>query len=710
MNKSTTKIDINNNIIQINDKYTNVSVFDLYREFNKKFNVAGKFDASDFQKLNQMLNRADCIKDGTNGVTITQLGLFGADENSFSKDNLKTLAHDVINYFEDKEIILRNTFTRNKKGDNTVKDKYKGLSFDIGFDSGLGLDNFLIDTNYKVIDTFGKYIDPSTTRHSDEKYPQNTLIITENIFNVFGYDNCHINEAIYMSKDKYNYNIKISGTEMTNFNTPRNNDQNINTYFVGNKEKNKEKNLTDKKRAMVVGKSLGDKLQVLIMFIKKIQEKESRIIALSTCDEIVTLFCILLNVPCFYTSKEKEKENRVKINKVLYYNMDNTNPQKAATRFENEKKIVVDGYNNMILLINEIRETKSPLKITVDNREYKVSPVFLNGMIMDLSAIKLDIEKISISNENITEINNLIQKIKNITINNFIYKGKGKGKSDYLITQAKQYTRYVPSGSIIDTAYGKVNLLQNLNIDPKNINKNIKLSFFELLKQSQTPPSVIAQGGENNSRKRKSSSASPSTKSVVYKNIEEYFNTDEIIVYLKPDEIVNPSDENVNSDTLEYYDISSFDANRTLLDTLYDLYINMNSRVPFEDIYSEMLCLFNSDPNYYTEHLKQQMEVIEKELQSAFTLPNQKSEKQMDISPVTLSNQKSEKQMDISPGMVNKIPSRTRKLSKRHRTTKKPNKKNIRIFTRKKLLSIFNKPQTNNLRNLPESINITSIL
>lgn len=241
MNKPTTKIDINNNIIRINDKDTKVSVIDLYREFNEKFNVAGKFGASDFQKLNQMLNRADCIKDGTNGVTITQLGLFGADKNSFSKDNLKTLAHDVINYFEDKEIILRNTFTRNKKGDDTVKDKYKGLSFDIGFDSGLGLDNFLIDTNYKVIDTFGKYIDPSTTRHSNEKYPQNTLIITENIFNVFGYDNCRINEATYMSKDKYNYNIQISGMNMTNINTPRNYDQNINTYFVGNKEKNKEK-------------------------------------------------------------------------------------------------------------------------------------------------------------------------------------------------------------------------------------------------------------------------------------------------------------------------------------------------------------------------------------------------------------------------------------------------------------------------------------
>ena len=298
-----------------------------------------------------------------------------------------------------------------------------------------------------------------------------------------------------------------------------------------------------------------------------------------------------------------------------------------------------------------------------------------------------------------------------MTINNVIRENEGAGASgnNYFIAMScRKYTRHEPP-QIKNTAYGKVNLLRELGMDNiKDIDKNIKLSFFELLKQSQTPPSVFAQGGENISRKRKSSSASPWTNSVVYENIKEYFNTDEIIVYLKPDEIVNPSDENVNSDTLEYYDISSFDANRTLLDTLYDLYINMNSRVPFEDIYSEMLCLFNSDPNYYTEHLKQQMEVIEKELQSAFTIPSDMIEehipkKQKSILPST-----------VFTSVIRKITgtTRTRKSLKSHRTTQKRNKENISTFTRKKLQSIFNKPQTNSLRNFPESIakNITSIL
>jgi len=690
-------ISTDNNIL-INNKNTNVSVKDLFDEFNKNFRIQQKFNATNFRQLNQMINRADCIKDGTNGFTIQQLDLFGANENSFSLDNLKTLAHDVINYFEENHIILPQNFTRDKKGDDTIKEKYNGLKFDIGFDSGLGVNNFLHKQNYNVICTFGKYIDPSSTRKSNQGYPSKniSLVITERIFDIFGYDNCVINDATYISSDKYDYNIKISGIEMTNNNTSRNNDQNIKTYFVGNKEKNKSNTSVEKKRAMIVGKSLGDKLQVLIMFIKKIQNKmENQIVALSTCDEIVMLFCILLNVPCFYTSIDTEK--KIKINKVLYYNLDNTNPQKAAVRFENEKKIVVDGYKNMISLINEIRENNSPLKITGDNRYYTVSSEFLQGMINDLREIQLEIMNISIVNfEDMKGINDLIQQIKNMTINNFIYKSKGNGGASYLITQAKQYTRYNPLGPIKNTAYGKRNLLNNLSIDLKQIDQHIKWSFFEILRKSGNPPkpaNILSQGGSKKNSVVGGSKYDIESYRDISMNISTYFDTTEITVFIKEDEI-DYSKVNDKNTELVYYNKTSFDANRSLLDTLFMLYIGLKTTVPFEDIYSEMLCLFNSDPNYYTEHLNEQMIVIEKELRSGFTLPIQKSEKQMDISPFTLSNQISEEQMDISPGMVNKsvfrIPSRTRKtLKKPFSQTKRNNDKDIRAVSIKKLKKLL---------------------
>ena len=711
----TIVIDADNNNLKIDGTPYSATIKSLFDEFNEKFGNGKFFRAKNFRQLNQLINRGDCIKDGTNGATITNFDLFDVN-NTFSKHQLMNLKHAVIEKGIEEGVIIRQTFTKDKRGDNSVKEKYNGLSFDIGYDVGLGLENYLMPNQYKIIETFGKYIDPSLIgrRDSNGTFPEKKiLVITENAFNMLGYDNCSIESAVQKGKNQYDYEFILAGVRLSNKGKSYNQDSNIRTYFAGNKVKNNVNGPTNLKKSRIVGKSLGDKLQVFIMFIKKIEQKnQTKINAISTNDETVFMFCVLLKLACFYTSTHVDAKKK-KIDEVLYYNVDNTSSDKAMIRFENEKKIVIKGYSSMISMIEKIRKNNSPIKLSSDNRKYTVSPQFSKGLIDDLTYIKNEIEKLSVGENarDISKINKLTQQIKLMTINNVIRENEGAGASgnNYFIAMScRKYTRHEPP-QIKNTAYGKVNLLRELGMDNiKDIDKNIKLSFFELLKQSQTPPSVFAQGGENISRKRKSSSASPWTNSVVYENIKEYFNTDEIIVYLKPDEIVNPSDENVNSDTLEYYDISSFDANRTLLDTLYDLYINMNSRVPFEDIYSEMLCLFNSDPNYYTEHLKQQMEVIEKELQSAFTIPSDMIEehipkKQKSILPST-----------VFTSVIRKITgtTRTRKSLKSHRTTQKRNKENISTFTRKKLQSIFNKPQTNSLRNFPESIakNITSIL
>ena len=707
----TIVIDADNNNLKIDGTPYSATIKSLFDEFNEKFGNGKFFRAKNFRQLNQLINRGDCIKDGTNGATITNFDLFDVN-NTFSEAQLLKLKHAVIEKGIEEGVIIRQTFTKDKRGDNSVKEKYNGLSFDIGYDVGLGLENYLMSNQYKIIDTFGKYIDPSLIGRGDSSgtFPEKKiLVITENAFNMLGYDNCSIESAVQKGKNQYDYEFILAGVRLSNKGKSYNQDSNIRTYFAGNKVKNNVNGPTNLKKSRIVGKSLGDKLQVFIMFIKKIEQKnQTKINAISTNDETVFMFCVLLKLACFYTSTHADAK-KINIDEVLYYNVDNTSSDKAMIRFENEKKIVIKGYSSMISMIEKIRKNNSPIKLSSDNRKYTVSPQFSKGLIDDLTYIKNEIEKLSVGENarDISKINKLTQQIKLMTINNFIRENEGAGASgnNYFIAMScKKYTKHEPP-QIKNTAYGKVNLLRELGMDNiKDIDKNIKLSFFELLKQSQTPPSVIAQGGENISRKRKSSSASPSTKSVVYKNIEEYFNTDEIIVYLKPDEIVNPSDENVNSDTLEYYDISSFDANRTLLDTLYDLYINMNSRVPFEDIYSEMLCLFNSDPNYYTEHLKQQMEVIEKELQSAFTIPSDMIEehipkKQKSILPSTVFTSVIRK-ITGTPGTRKSLKSRTKR------------NKDIRSFTRKKLQSIFNKPQTNSLRNFPESIakNITSIL
>jgi hypothetical protein len=166
------------------------------------------------------------------------------------------------------------------------------MNFNVGFDSGLGLSNYLDDSSTKVVDTFGKYIDPSSSRDSSLSFPNkmDSLQIDETMFDLLGYANCSIDSAINIGHDKYNYDIVLSGFQMVNKDKSRKDDVNINAIFVGNKAKSKITS-TNMKKAAIVGKSLGDKLQVFIMFIKQITDKDSRAIhCISTCDEIVLLF------------------------------------------------------------------------------------------------------------------------------------------------------------------------------------------------------------------------------------------------------------------------------------------------------------------------------------------------------------------------------------------------------------------------------------
>ena len=632
---NTIVVDADNNNIKINGKPSSVTMTSLFNEFNEKFGNGKFFRANNFRQLNQLINRGDCIKDGTNGATITNFGLFDVN-NTFSLDQLKNLAHAVIEKYREEGVILRQVFTKDKKGDDSVKEKYNGLTFDIGFDSGLGLNNFLMTPQYKIIDTFGKYIDPSSARDSNGTFPEKKiLVITKNAFNMLGYDNCSIDSAIQKGKDQYDYTFNLEGSALSNNGKSRQQDSNIKIYFPGNKVKNSVNATTDVKKARIVGKSLGDKLQVFIMYVKKIEEQtQTKINVISTCDEIVLLFCILLKLPCFYTSNDVEK--KIKIKEVLYYNVDNTSSDTAMTRFESEKKVVLKGYSSMISMIEKIRKNNSPLKTSSDNRIYTVSPKFTKGLIDDLTDIKNNIEQITVgeNDTDISKINNLTQQIKSMTINNFIRENKGAGASgnSYIIgVSAKKYTRYEPP-QIKNTAYGKVNLLRELNMDTKDIDKNINLSFFELLKRSQTPPTPLAQGGNNTKLSVRFTYRVPNEK-IIFKNIQDYFNTDEITVYIKEDEIDYSkvdSTETPEFTNLVYYDKSSFDANKALLDTLYVLYKQMDTTVPFEDVYSEMLCLFNSDPNYYTDHLRIQMYNIIQELSDTYTV--------QEIAPVPISS------------------------------------------------------------------------
>ena len=386
-------VDDNNNLL-INDKIANkVNFNDIFEKFMKTYNLNLEF-YQNFEVLNKKINNGDCIKDGTAESILSGLDLF----EEFSLQYLKDLAHTVVDKSKEKGYSVPQEFTRDKKGDSSIKLRYAGFSFDIGFDSGLGLDNYLESKNYDIYSNFGKYIDPFNIIPK-KNFPLTgiPLSITTNMLKQIGYDDCFINTTA-KSLDKYEYKIKIMNT-LLNYNgaTDKTKDPNVLTYFIGNTQKKsaiKSSGNSDIKKAMILGKSWGDKLQVFIMFIKMISENsKQKITAMSTCDEIVLLFCIILGLPCFYTDIGKNK-NGEKINRVLYFNTEQMSNESAIKRFNSEKSIVMKGYSDTISMIRKMNDQTPIFVKEIENKPFYFKKSFYDAILSDLDSIQKSINNI----------------------------------------------------------------------------------------------------------------------------------------------------------------------------------------------------------------------------------------------------------------------------------------------------------------------------
>ena len=115
---ATIVIDADNNNLKIDGTPYSATIKSLFDEFNEKFGNGKFFRAKNFRQLNQLINRGDCIKDGTNGATITNFDLFDVN-NTFSEPQLLKLKHAVIEKGIEEGVIIRQTFTTQKQTKQT---------------------------------------------------------------------------------------------------------------------------------------------------------------------------------------------------------------------------------------------------------------------------------------------------------------------------------------------------------------------------------------------------------------------------------------------------------------------------------------------------------------------------------------------------------------------------------------------------------------
>ena len=449
-----------------------------------------------FEQLNTSINKADSIKDGTPAGNGLLYELF--PDANWSLADLKNIIGGVKDHCIANNMIQRFTFTRTK-ADGSDNSRNWGLdtsTFRIGYDAGLGLDTLFPSPTYDytiiLIETFGKYIDPSTGgRDARDSFPTRgiTLDLSANLFAKFGYLGaamCRL-RATNTRQDQYNYEMILAGgPKISNSGKDRANDRNITTYFGGNAEKSKllkESPSADLKKQVIVGKGLGDKLQVIILWIRSRLQGNTGI---ATCDEVVALLCIILQLPFFLTSTSRDRDN-VKIDEVLYYNPGGQNVGVALERYNQEYAIVLDSYIDMIGLIGLLLSTnpKGAIPVIASGGGMDVLQIpdrFYNAIISDLRQIH-DWIQATYDSKNFLEdptprqIYGEMSHLKKLTARQ-IFKLNKTGSICQFVRTAKTYTC---DDRILHYPFDKPHLQEDLQEDLQN-NDISKRAFYDLFK------------------------------------------------------------------------------------------------------------------------------------------------------------------------------------------------------------------------------------
>ena len=348
-----------------------------------------------FRVLNFSINMADCQKDGTPMTNLINFRKKNVDQFvgiAFSKVQLKQMIHAVKRQYLVTGEIKRVLVARSEKGGESTFKHFDDSRYIVAYDCGyIG---FLRRDIYRIVQTFGKYIDPSSSRICDISFPLNSfnLSIDHESLKYLGYNYSSITRATSVGNDKYDYNITIAKKPLTNDSkTERGKDKNINNIFVGNAKKNTDDIVS------VLGKNMGDKFQVFIQFInyKLNKDVNDQQYSVATCDEVVLFLCIILNLPCFYTSIDEVELNGVKdvkVNEILHYDPDGANFGNALKRLIEEYKVVNSEYEYLKDLLS-IASNK-PVYLGGYDMTVKLHPMLVSIMIDDLTKIQKYIKEI----------------------------------------------------------------------------------------------------------------------------------------------------------------------------------------------------------------------------------------------------------------------------------------------------------------------------
>jgi hypothetical protein len=479
-------------------------------------------DDNVFMAEQKHLRALDCIKDGSVDPKIN--GVKDVVYNNFNEFNNNVVDTELIqqnfSLTELEEKFTEKNLSRIKKYSWVKLSKDSNLSPIIEQriifkESGLDSSRFIKDPIF-CVNFANEIIDPagrSPRATGDIIFPENntTLILDESFLSLFGFYNCSV-KATRKSDKKYNYIIKIdeieiTGTEngnMTTFNNKsiKKNEKKINQWFEGNRVKNQiintlidtnNKQINNQIRKQRIKtflnvKEMGDVLQVLIMLIWKNYNNNNQMYSISTCDKVVCLLCMILNLNCILTYAEKKPNLR--LYSIDVFEATGYSVFDIMNKFNYETENIIKHNQAYIDCISSFDE-ETAIYISALDTNFYFNKIFYDLLIGDMNTINSELKQyvekinneIDIKNTNSKKnddeinrinivINNEIEKIKsNFTLNVFFRKSRNKQRDrgeNITMILTKNYTKNV---FLLKTELNRM----------KNYNKNF--SFFEIAKK-----------------------------------------------------------------------------------------------------------------------------------------------------------------------------------------------------------------------------------
>jgi len=231
---------------------------------------------------------------------------------------------------------------------------HRDVSKESGLDTGYFIDDphFIENFINKIVDPAGR----SPFAPNDQYFPlgDEELVLTESFLSFFGINGCSI-KAKREANGEYSFQINITGLPpITKPDTPVGKTPVY--WFQGNPEKNNfmakdPRATTAIKKGLLITKEMGDLGQVLALFLWKVFNPET-LYTMSTCDNVVMLQCMLLNLNCVLTSAAKEDGEKMR--KIMVFRAE-TDPLKITTEvFDNEKKQILAQNQKFIETITEL--------------------------------------------------------------------------------------------------------------------------------------------------------------------------------------------------------------------------------------------------------------------------------------------------------------------------------------------------------------------